>query len=117
MTKRNSRSLAALALALVAWPLFAQDAKPKLDVLRGPATAKLGGVAHIEVPVGYAFLDGKTTRALMKASGEPVSGRELGFLRPTNAHWSVIFEFDDIGYVKDAEKEKLDADKLLKSIK
>ena len=76
-----------------------------------------GSIAQIDVPAGYAFLDGKSTRAIMKSSGEPTSGHELGFLRPTNAHWSVLFEFSDIGYVKDDDKDKLDADKLLDSIK
>jgi uncharacterized membrane-anchored protein len=92
-------------------------AKPKLNVLHGPAKAQLESIAQIDVPAGYAFLDGKSTRAIMKASGEPTSGHELGFLRPTNAHWSVLFEFSDIGYVKDDDKDKLDADKLLASIK
>jgi uncharacterized membrane-anchored protein len=36
---------------------------------------------------------------------------------PTNEHWSVIFEFNDIGYVKDDDKDQLDADKLLQAIK
>jgi uncharacterized membrane-anchored protein len=96
---------------------FTNKDKAKLDILHGPATAKLGSVAQIEVPAGFSFLDGKATRAIMKASGEPTSGRELGLLMPTNEHWSVIFEFSDIGYIKDAEKEKLDPDALLKSIK
>jgi uncharacterized membrane-anchored protein len=48
-----------------------------------------------------------------------VSGHELGCLCPTNEHWSVIFSFSDIGYVKDDEKAKLtaDADKMLDQIK
>lgn len=91
-------------------------AQPKeMEVLHGPATAKLGAVSQLEIPAGFAFLDGEMTRALMKASGEPTSGNELGFLRPTNGEWSVIFEFSDIGYVKDDDKDKLDAPKLLKS--
>ena len=103
---------------LAALPAGAQSTnKNKLDVLKGPATAKLESIAQISVPAGYSFLDGKTTRALMKASGEPTSGRELGLLMPTNEHWSVIFEFDNVGYVKDDEKDKLNADKLLKAIK
>ncbi len=105
-------------LALAALPLRAQDTSPKakLNVLEGPTKASLGTVAEIQVPAGYHFLDGNGTRTLLKASGEPVSGKELGWLRPTNAHWSVIFEFDDTGYVKDDDKNKLDADKLLRSI-
>ena len=95
----------------------AAEAKPKLNILKGPAQAKLGGIAQLQVPSGFVFLDANSTRALMKASGEPVSGNELGLLEQTNAHWSVIFEFSNIGYVKDDDKDKLDADKLLASIK
>lgn len=110
--------LAVCALALVALPLYAQESEGKKpNFQEGPGLAKLGDVAQIQVPAGFRFLDGKTTRALMKASGEPTSGRELGLLMPTNEHWSVIFEFDDVGFVKDDEKDKLDADKLLASIK
>jgi len=109
---------AACALALLALPLHAQKTEGKKpDVLKGPAKANLEGIAQIDVPAGYQFLDGKTIRALMKASGEPTSGREQGLLMPTNDHWSVIFEFDDVGYVKDDEKDKLDADKLLAAIR
>jgi uncharacterized membrane-anchored protein len=117
MTKSKSLLVAVLGITLLVPSLWAQDAKDKkrVDMLEGPATAKLGAVAQIEVPAGYAFLDGKTTRALMKNAGEPTSGNEVGFLRPTNAHWSVIFEFSSIGYVKDDDKDKLDANKLLKS--
>lgn len=118
MSTRTHLLATLFALALAVSPAGAQPAnKSRLDVLHGPATAKLGAAAQIEVPAGYTFLDGKTTRALMKASGEPTSGRELGLLMPTNEHWSVIFEFNDIGYVKDDDKDQLDADKLLQAIK
>ena len=106
-----------LAIAGAAWAGESPAATPKLNILKGPAKAQLGNIAQIDLPSGYAFLDGKSTRAIMKASGEPTSGNELGFLRPTNAHWSVLFEFSNVGYVKDDEKDKLDADKLLASIK
>ena len=110
--------LVAGILALVALPLHAQKPEGKKpNFQEGPGLAKLGDVAQIQVPAGFRFLDGKTTRALMKASGEPTSGNELGLLMPTNDQWSVIFEFDDVGFVKDDEKDKLDADKLLASIK
>jgi len=91
--------------------------KSKLNVLEGPAKAQIDSYAQIEVPNGYVFYDGKTTRAMMKRSGEPVSGREVGLISPTNDEFSVFFEFDDVGYVKDDEKDKLNADKLLASIK
>jgi uncharacterized membrane-anchored protein len=111
--------LAACSVALASSPLQAQvsNSRPKLDFLKGPARAQLESVAQIEVPQGFIFLDGKGTRALMKAEGEPVSNHEMGLLMPTNHHWSVMFDFSDIGYVKDDDKDKLDADKLLEAIK
>ncbi len=105
-------------IMLIASSLFAQDEKPKKrDGLEGPAVAQLGVVAEIQVPVGHVFFDGKMTRAMMEAAGEPVGGNEVGFLSPTNRGWAVYFQFADSGYVKDDDKDKLDADKLLKSIK
>lgn len=111
--------LAAITIAAVLTSAaIAADApnKKKFGV-EGPANAKLGSVAELQIPVGYVFLDGKATRAMMEAAGEPVSGSELGFLRPTNGEWAVYFEFSDVGYVKDDDKNKLDAAKLLADIK
>lgn len=98
--------------------LSAQDATgQKIPRIAGPTKAALAGVAEIAVPAGYIFIDGETTRAMMKSAGEPVSGNEAGFLSPTNRGWAVYFQYDDSGYVKDDDKDKLDADKLLKAIK
>jgi len=110
--------LTACCLVLAGSALEGQNAatKPKLNLLRGPAKAHLGNLAQIDVPPAYVFINGKDYQKLLKAEGEPVSGRELGCMAPTNEEWSVIFKFSDIGYVKDDDKE-LDADKLLDSIK
>ena len=48
---------------------------------------------------------------------EQTSGQEVGLLVTTNEEFSVFFEFSASGYVKDDDKDKLDADKLLASIK
>ncbi|HEY5914126.1 MAG TPA: DUF2167 domain-containing protein [Verrucomicrobiae bacterium] len=89
----------------------------KLSVVKGPAQARLGSHAQIDLPSGYVFLDGAEYRRLLKAEGEPVSGDEVGWLKPTNQEWAVVFHFSGIGYVKDDDKDKLDADKLLDSIR
>lgn len=105
-------------MVLLASSIQAQEAKPKKPHgIEGPATAQLGSVAEIQVPVAHIFFDGKTTRAMMEAAGEPVGGNEVGFLTPTNRGWAVYFQYDDCGFVKDDDKDKLDADKLLKSIR
>lgn len=117
--KRPNQFLLMLAVStLFIWPAFAQSEKSnKPEFLTGPAVAKLGGIAQIQLPKGDLFFDGETTRKLLKSYGEPVSGHELGTITSTNEAWSVMFEFADIGYVKDDEKDKLDADKMLASIK
>jgi uncharacterized membrane-anchored protein len=84
---------------------------------KGPAQASIGQMAEIQLPDGYVFTGAEGTQRLLRAWGNPTSGNELGFLAPASLEWSVIFEFSDVGYVKDEEKSKLDADKLLKSIR
>ena len=105
-------------MALAVPALLAQDsAGAKTGYLEGPANAHIGDIAELSVPPGYVFLDGKTTQAMLKKEGEPVSGNELGFIQPTNANWAVFFEFNDVGYVKDDDKEILkNPDKLLNAI-
>jgi uncharacterized membrane-anchored protein len=109
--------LLTIGAALAIFTAQAQE-KIKLNVVHGPAKAQMSSIAAIDIPAGYSFIDGNGTRALMKKAGEPVSGDEMGLIEPTNEeHWSVIFEFNDVGYVKDDDKDKLDPDKLLASIK
>jgi len=119
MSKITLFALALGCIAVTSSPLHAQtsDAKRKLGLIQGPSQAKLKDVAQVQVPEGYVFIDGNGLRALLKKAGEPTSGNELGLLRPTNHSWSVIFEFSPEGYVKDDEKNSLNADKLLADIK
>ncbi|MES2737792.1 MAG: DUF2167 domain-containing protein [Verrucomicrobiota bacterium] len=79
--------------------------------------AKVGSMAEVAIPKGWRFTDGNGTRSLLKMYGNLPGDSELGMLT-TEGHgpW-VIFEFDDSGYVKDDEKNELDADAMLKSLK
>jgi uncharacterized membrane-anchored protein len=69
--------------------------------------------AEIEVPPGYRFTGGDGTRTLLRMYGNLVGTTEQGLIAPENLDWFVVFDFDDCGYVKDDEKDQLDADKLL----
>jgi len=89
----------------------------KIQWKRGPADAEVGKYAKINVPEGFMFTGGDGTRKLLEAMGNPTNGSELGFLSPTNLQWFVVFEFSDVGYVKDDDKDKLDPQKLLATIK
>jgi uncharacterized membrane-anchored protein len=85
----------------------------------GPGTARLGDVAEIQFPEGYVFTGPDGARSFLEANENPRGGDELGLLiHPLEDDlWFAIFSFDAIGYVKDDEKDKLDPDGLLESIR
>ncbi|MES2660316.1 MAG: DUF2167 domain-containing protein [Verrucomicrobiota bacterium] len=80
-------------------------------------TGGLGSHATLNVPTGYRFTGTEGTVKLMEAFGNLTNGRELGYISPLGMDWFAVFEFDDVGYVKDDEKDKLDADKILEQMK
>lgn len=77
----------------------------------------LGSVAEMRVPQGYRFTGSSGTIKLMEMYGNLTNGNELGYISPLDMKWFAVFEFDDCGYVKDDEKDKLDADKILEQMK
>ena len=88
---KNHLILTAILLALLAPSLNAQDDKAqKRRGLEVSATAQLGVVAEIQVPVGHVFFDGKMTRERMEAAGEPANPNTVGYLLPTKRGWAVF---------------------------
>lgn len=84
---------------------------------KGSSVGDLGDIAQVKVPEGYIFANANDTRTIMEANQNPTNGRELGFVAPAGESWFAVFEFDDVGYVKDEDKDSLDANALLDSIK
>ena len=80
-------------------------------------TGNLGGKAEIAIPQGFRFTTGDGTRKLMEMSGNRASERELGMLATEGLGPWIIFEFDESGYVKDDDKDKIDADKMLAKLR
>ena len=80
-------------------------------------SGSLGSMATLEVPEGYRFTASPGTIKMMEAYGNLVSGAELGYISPLGMDWFAVFEFDDCGYVKDDEKDSLDAAEILRSLK
>lgn len=79
-------------------------------------SGKLGDKAEIFIPRGYRFADGEGARKLKHLFGNPPSDLELGVLTTEEiGHW-ILFEFDESGYVKDDEKDQIDADALLETM-
>lgn len=88
---------------------------PKVE---GPATGKLGTEATLQLPAGMTLLE--TREAIQKfydLTKNTTSGNERGVVLPIGLgeEWWLDFSFDAMGYVKDADKEELDADAILKA--
>ena len=84
---------------------------------KGPSVGQLGVNAEVKIPEGYLFANARDTRTIMEENKNPISNRELGLIAPAGETWFAVFEFSDVGYVKDDEKESLDASAILESLK
>jgi uncharacterized membrane-anchored protein len=124
MTSRSAKKLALQFLLFVSVGLCAlaqQKQQPVIDWKPGPSMAKLGESAEIAVPEGFLFADKKGAQKLLELTQNIPSGREVGAIIPRTKEgeqpWFVTFEFHEVGFIRDDEKNKLDGDALLKSIK
>jgi len=112
-----------VALVSFTWMLLSVAAygqSPNIEDIKwqkGPSIGNLGNIADIRIPAGYVFAGPNDTRVLMELMQNPTSGKEMGFIAPAGLDWFVVFEFDDVGYVRDDEKNSLDAVSMLESIK
>ena len=87
-----------------------------IDWVFGPDRGEMKSIASITVPEGYVFASGKDVDTMMELTENPLTGREVGFVAPESLEWFAVFEFDESGYVRDDEKDNLDADAMLQAI-
>ena len=127
-----ARALLGLAFFLTGWvhaadkpaadAAEAEKPKTREEALRqagvklqsGPATVELGKVAEIKVPEGAHFVMPESLDRYYELTQNRRNGREVGVLLAKG--YSLYFDYVDTGYVKDEDKDKLDADKLMKSM-
>jgi len=84
---------------------------PGLKLTQGPATVKLGSVAEIKLPEGFAFVGPDSLDKFFEMTHNMRGGREVGVaLSPEG--WMLYFDYNEVGYVKDDDKANLDAEKL-----
>ncbi|MEK7774967.1 MAG: DUF2167 domain-containing protein [Candidatus Zixiibacteriota bacterium] len=95
------------------WPKEEVDS---FGILFGPSTESIGNLATIDVPEGYIFIAADGTKKMMEAMENIVSGNELALLGKRDMSWFCVYEFSAIGYVKDDERDKLNADEMFKSL-
>jgi len=90
-------------------PLYAQP----VQWVVGPAQANLGDIAEIKVPAGFKFTDAQGAAGILSRAQKNV----LGVLTPEAGGWLVVFEYSDIGHVKDPDKQVLEAESILKTVR
>jgi uncharacterized membrane-anchored protein len=116
---------AGLLAVAIAGPALADDEVeeegPRIEWQLGPCVCQLGSAAQIRIPEGFRCTGREGTKRFLELNQNPASGEDLGtVLSPIgddDRYWFAIFTFDEIGFVKDDEKDKLDASKILSSIK
>ncbi|MBI5691360.1 MAG: DUF2167 domain-containing protein [Verrucomicrobia bacterium] len=85
-----------------------------VKLLAGPATVPLGKVAELKLPADYHFVGPDSLDRFYELTQNVRGGNEVGVVLAPG--YMLFFDYDDTGYVKDEEKDKLDADKLLKTM-
>lgn len=119
----GTRSVAlTIALALTA-PARAEQGRveqepPKVSWTQGPAEVEMGGVATMALPDSMAFAGADDTKKLLESMGNFANGSEMGLVVPRaeGQNWFIVYEYRKVGYVKDEEKDRIDADGILKGI-
>src|SRR2546423_12451565 len=116
MNTRRFTAIFACLIFLLVLPAIAvaqEKQKPVIDWQKGPLKADLNGLAEVQVPKGFLFTDRKGAQKLLELTQNIPTGKEVGAIVPQvegddSKIWFVIFEFNEIGFVKDDEKGKID---------
>lgn len=109
-------SFAGLAAAQDAIEAGADPPNPfaELNWTVGPTEVPVGSHATLAVPDGFMFLDPQENSKFQELIENPTNGRE-SLIAPVDLRWFGLFDFEDIGFVKD--DEEIDAADLLESVK
>lgn len=116
-----------LALATATSGLFAQNAAPPrsfvealradgIQVVTGPATVKLGGVAEMALPEGFHAVEAGSLKKFYEFTRNSMSRQAVGVVI-SPSEWMLFFDYDPSGYVKDDEKNSLDGGKLMNAMR
>jgi uncharacterized membrane-anchored protein len=110
-----------ISIACLQLTSAAQGSQKTIDWKAGPTVGKLGDIAQISLPSGYKFTGKVGTETLFELTQNPSDGNELGAVIPVLGEnddiWFVVFEFESSGYVRDTEKDSLDANAIFASIR
>jgi uncharacterized membrane-anchored protein len=75
----------------------------------------MGGVASLQIPRGFRFADARGAQTELGQMKSAVPQNLVGILEPLSGDGYVLLGFAPIGYVKEDEASRLDADVILKT--
>jgi uncharacterized membrane-anchored protein len=97
----------------------------RLAVLFTPQQGKIalpGGIATLDLPANFRYLDTADSARLLEAWGNPPGTESLGMIVPAGVNpmaaesWGVVITYDKDGHVKDDDADGIDYTKLLKEM-
>ena len=126
MTKRWYALLAALPVAALSAQKFQetpqnltpQQMEARLHYQTGQVKLR-GGLATLELPAEFRYLDPRETDLVIRAWGNPPNNETLGMIVPAGANvfqaesWAVVITYDEDGFVKDDDAATVNYDDLL----
>ena len=86
-----------------------------IQLVSGPATVTLGKSAELKLPAGYKFVGPDSLDKFFELTRNERGGKEVGVVFAPG-EWTMFFDYDPVGYVKDDDKDQLNADKLMTSM-
>lgn len=98
----------------------AASAEPELNWIEGGKSVEVGsGLGTLDLGKDFVFLSGEDTIKLQKQIGNIPTENEIGSIFPQNENeqWIVVMEYEEVGHIKDEEKNNIDADAILESYK
>ena len=119
--KRNlSILLVSLAIFFNYITVVHAEGELELNWIEGETTVELDtDLATLHFNENYLFLNKEDTVVFNEAIGNFETGLEIGSIYPRSEEedWFIIFEYEPIGHVKDADKEEIDANAILETYK
>lgn len=78
----------------------------------------IGDVGTIDLAEDFYYLDQENVKKFSQLNGNILNGYEVAGMGPVveDQDWFVYFDYYDSGHIKNAEKEKIKPDKILKEI-
>ena len=101
------------------------DAAEKATYYQTGMIALSNGVAHLNLPTGFKFIDGKQSQYILESLWQnPPDSNVLGMIVKDSFHlnnlqadWVFMVTYDEMGYVKDDDADKIKYDELLADLK